>query len=211
MPKARSKYAANAWRYRANLRRAFARATDADKREGVAWYPTAQAGCDTWANGFSLDSRTIACVIAAISPQCDWTSNLRIAFEVLAGQALVTGGALRVNVEKARAILEDKAVTLDRYFKNGPKVTAFAANLSGDARAVTVDQHAVQAAMNNPTWSHGVKPNVYAIVADCYRTVADELGLRPCDFQAIIWCAWKRRYPAARKRAIKRKANANEV
>jgi hypothetical protein len=203
----KSPHAKNVARYKRNLRKVYARATDADKKEGLAWYPTAQGGCETWARGFGLDARTVACVIAAISPQCDWTSNLRIAFELISGQTTVTGGALRANVYKARAILANRATEVTNYFKVAPKVTAFSQNLSGVRRAVTVDAHAAQAATNNLN-VNTVRPAAYIVFAECYRAVADELGIDPRDFQAIVWCAWKRRYSPERKRAIKRQAKA---
>lgn len=199
-----SPHARHVRQYRSNLRRHYARATPADIAEGLAWYPTAVAGSAKWAEWFGVNERTVACVIAAISPQCDWTSNLRIAFEVLSGQTLVTGGALRSNVAKARRILADKATSLDSYFKSGPKVTAFARNLSGDSDAVTIDTHAIQAALNDPTVYKGLHASAYEVIAGCYRDVARELGVKPCDFQAIIWCAWKRRYPRHKKNSIRR-------
>lgn len=195
--------------YRRNLRRLYARATDADRREGLAWYPTAVAACQTWSQGLSVPAETIACVIAAISPQCDWSSNLRIAFELLSGQTLVTGGALRANVDKARRILRDRHTSVYPVFKVAPKVASFAENLKGYAGAVTVDTHAVQAAMNAPTVFRSIHPGAYAIFAGLYADVATELGLRPCDFQAIIWCVWKRKYPRERKRALQRQERQN--
>lgn len=185
-----------------NLRALYRRATPADLREGLAWYPTAVAGCVTWSRGFGVDARTIACTIAAISPQCDWTTNLRIAFELLSGQTLVSGGALRMNVFKARQLLIDRAVSLNPYFKDGPKVRAFAANLCGDSTRVTVDAHAVQAALNDPLWRKSLHANQYAILADVYSAVARSFNLRPCDFQAIVWCTWKRRHSTANKKKL---------
>lgn len=210
---ARSIYSRNAWRYKRNLRALYARATDADKREGLAWYPTAHAGCLAWSTAFGVAPETIACIIAAISPQCDWTTNLRIAFELLSGQVVVSGGALRANVMKARAILDARATSIDGYFKDAPKVRAFSKNLGGWDAWVTVDSHAVQAAVNDPLWRKSLHPNAYRIFANIYADVARERGLRPCDFQAVIWCAWKRRHTTldkqrmlARERARKDKS-----
>lgn len=191
---------AHAARYRRNLRKLYAQATMADVREGMAWYPAAFAGCQAWANTFNVDARTIACVIATISPQCDWTSNLRIAFEMLSGQSIVTGGALRANVAKARRVLQDGATSLDGYFKQGPKVKAFSHNLQGNPWPIVVDSHAVQALKNEPLFTKSFHPAAYAVFADCYRDVALSVNVRPCDFQAIIWCAWKRRHSTASKR-----------
>lgn len=193
---------------RRNLLRLYRRATPADLHEGRAWYSTAVRGCLAWSQQFEVDERVIACVIAAISPQCDWTTNLRIAFELLSGQTIVSGGALRANVDKAKRVLADRSTTLETYFVGGPKVRAFAANLQGNADAVTIDGHAVQAACNDVTVTNGLHPPQYATVADVYRQCAAVVGERPCDFQAIIWCAWKRRYSPERKRAIIRKGKA---
>jgi len=200
----RSVYRRNAWRYARNLRKLFASASDADKREGMAWYPNAESGARVWAERADIDARTVASVIAAISPQCDWTSNLRIAFEVIAGQALVTGGALRANVDKARAIMRDRATSPDGYFKSAPKVSAFAQNLMGNGARVTVDSHAVQACLNNPLWRKSLHAQAYNVFADVYADVAREVNLRPCDFQAVIWCAWKRRHTTADKQRMLR-------
>lgn len=212
---ARSVYLRNAWRYRRNLRKLYASTTDADKREGLAWYPTAQAGCEVWAQAFGVSSYTVACVIAAISPQCDWTTNLRIAFELLSGQVVVSGGALRANVYKARRILQTGAESVYPTFKNAPKVEAFSYNLAGQHsvlawQTVTVDTHAIQAAVNNPLWRRTVHPYAYRIFADVYASVARELNLRPCDFQAIIWCAWKRRHTTSDKQRMLAKVRAKK-
>lgn len=192
----------HARRYRRNLRKLYARASAEDIREGLAWYPAGVAGCHAWANTFGVDARTVACVIAAVSPQCDWTSNLRIAFELLSGQTVVTGGALRANVLKARAVLTDRATSLSGYFKGGPKVNAFAMNLQGNPWPITIDTHAVQALMNDPLFNRSFHPPAYAVFADCFRDVALEFDIRPCDFQAILWCAWKRRHSTSAKKSM---------
>lgn len=201
---AKSQYDALRPRMRHNLRVLYRKASPADIREGLAWYPTAVAGCLTWSRGFGVDARTIACIIAAISPQCDWTLNLRIAFELLSGQTLVSGGALRANVFKARQILVDRAIQLTPYFVDGPKVRAFAANLSGDSAAVTIDAHAVQAALNEPLWRKSLHATQYRAIADTFTDIALEVHHRPCDFQAIIWCAWKRRHTTKDKQRMLR-------
>jgi hypothetical protein len=199
---ARSVYSRNAWRYARNLRKLFAAATDADKAQGLNWYPNAEAGARAWAERMQLDARTVAAVIAAISPQCDWTSNLKIALEVIAGQPRVTGGALRANVDKARRIHADRALDIVGYFKDAPKVSAFCQNLQGNGARVTIDTHAVQAAVNDPLWRKSLHSQAYRIFADVYASVAKEFGLRPCDFQAVIWCAWKAKFTTSDKKRM---------
>lgn len=204
----RSIYSRNAWRYARNLRKLYTLATPTDLREGLAWYPAAANGAVIWGAQFNVSAATVASVIAAISPQCDWTSNLRCAFEVLAGQSLVTGGALPVNVAKARAILAARALSPNTHFKSAPKVSAFAANLSGNGERVTIDTHAVQAALNDPLWRKSLHAPQYRIFADVYALVAREVELRPCDFQAVIWCAWKRCHTTSDKKRYLARARA---
>lgn len=206
----RSVYRRNAWRYARNLRKLYAQATPADIMQGSTWYPVAMDGCHAWGERFNVEPETVACVIAAISPQCDWTSNLRIALEVLSGQALVTGGALRANVAKARAIYRDRATSLVGYFKDGPKVTAFSRNLLCDGAHVTIDAHAVQAAMNNPLWSKSLRTPQYRVFADVYSDVARELGIPVYQFQAIIWCTWKHKHTTSDKKRMLARRRAEE-
>ncbi len=155
--------------------------------------------------------KTVACVIAAISPQCEWTRNLVIADDLLAGREPSIGGALRSNLAKAKALRDETDTpngTLDylsasarmaRVFKSGPKVTNFAQNIAGDTQAVTVDTHAIQAAMSDPLVTICLKAASYQLFAQAYQAAARQVGIAPCDFQAIIWHSWKRQYPTAWK------------
>lgn len=199
----KSPYAARRAELTANLIAVFAQATPDDISRGVAWYPAAEAGCRAWADVFALPAETVACVIAACSPQCAWDANLRVALAVLQGES-VPHGALPANVRKARKALRKRLTVLDDIMPQGPKVQNFARNLAGDADAVTVDTHAFQAALNDVTTQAIPRPGNYGIIADCYRAAARQVGLRPCDFQAVIWVVWKRLYPWTAKQQLRR-------
>jgi hypothetical protein len=82
-------------------------------------------------------------------------------------------------------------------------VNAFARNLQGDGSAVTVDTHATQAALNDVTVTIGLTAARYAVFADAYRAAAMHAGLRPCDFQAVVWHIWKRKYPRGLKNKLR--------
>src|SRR5206468_38808 len=91
-----------------------------------------------------------------------------------------------------------------RYaFPFGPKVNSFARNLSGDDTVVTVDTHAMQAALNDVKSTYTLKWGPYNIFARCYVDAAKRIGRAPAEFQAILWFTWKRLHPPASKRAAR--------
>ena len=63
----------------ANLKRLYRRSTAEDRYAGVQWYPSARRIVREWATHYHYHDSTVACVIAAISPQCPWERNLVIA------------------------------------------------------------------------------------------------------------------------------------
>ncbi|MGH8596893.1 MAG: DUF7178 family protein [Gammaproteobacteria bacterium] len=192
-----------------NLLTVYSQAINADITAGLTWYPSAVSGVHAWASVFALPPATVACVIAAISPQCNWADNLRIALALLQGRLVGNGGgALMTNIGKAERVLTDRATDLAPYFKSGPKVTSFARNLQGIGTAVTVDTHAAQAALGDVRSTVSLKQTPYDIFADCYRDAALQTNLRPCDFQAIVWHIWKRQYPRTRKIGMRRQWDA---
>lgn len=199
--------------------RAFYRATEPlDRSLGVEWYATARRIVMEWATHYGYHDATVACVIAAISPQCDWERNLIIADDVLANRPVSISGALHVNIEKAKRLRDEWSTTgtmgcnelgdvesrMVRVFPHGPKVCSFAANLAGIDDYVTIDGHAMQAALNDPTADYRLRWQPYTVFARCYAEVAREVGHKPCDFQAIIWHHWKRQYPRMVKHAIRK-------
>jgi hypothetical protein len=188
----------------ANLLAHYYDATPVERAAGLAWYPAATRLMRRLAKRHQVPLATVAAVTAAISPQCDWATNCRIAAELLAGVPSIAGGAIQKNVDTARRILRHQATDVAHYFKDAPKVEAFASNLAGDGDRVTIDVHAAQAALNDPAVVLTLRRSPYQVFADCYGCVAYEIGVRPADFQAIVWLVWKRRYPAADKRRIRR-------
>lgn len=194
-------------RFRRNLLKVYRTATPSALANGRAWYPEAQAIVRELADTYGYTHATVACVVAALSPQCSWERNLLIADDVLAGRAVSVGGALHSNIRKARALLDARGEldTLARLYPQGYKVNAFAANLLGLDDVVTVDSHGTQAAFNNPTLNLGLKRAAYSVVARTFSRAARSVGESPSTFQAIVWCAWKERYPRAEKNRIYRR------
>lgn len=187
-----------------NLRSLYCRATESDVILGSDWYPKAYSIVLEWSNTYGYSISTVACVIAAISPQCDWERNLIIADDVLADRPISIGGVIHSNLDKAYRIRDDRAGQMLPYFPQGPKVASFARNLAGDYSIATIDTHAMQAGLNDVQANYHLRWTPYKVFTECYREVAVRLKLESAIFQAIIWHAWKRLYPVGIKRHIRR-------
>jgi hypothetical protein len=177
--------------------------TEYDRTLGAQWYPLAHRIVCEWADTYGFSIATTACVIAAVSPQVPWERNLIIADDILAGRA-PSIGALKSNVRKAEHVRDNRLSNLLATFPGGPKVNHFAVNLAGNYSRVTVDAHALQAALQDVLCIRTLKWSAYAVVADAYETAARKLQLDPATLQAIIWVTWKRLHPTAAKRAVRR-------
>ena len=191
----------------ANIAGVFSQASADERSRGERWYPLAHAIVCEWADSYGRSIANVASIIAAISPQCEWSRNLIIADDVLAGRAPSIGGALQANLRNAERIRDERLPNTLTVFKVGCKVANFAVNLAGDyVNAVTVDTHAAQIAAGSPaanlrvgTWAQ------YEPVASAYKLAAGRLGIEPATLQAITWVTWKRLYTPERKRVIRRR------
>src|SRR6266404_4335581 len=187
-----------------NLLKLYRDAAYEDMVQGNEWYPRAHAIMLEWADTYGFSIATVACVTAAISPQCSWERNLIIAEDLLAGRLPSIGGALNVNVRKAQRIIANRAGQITPYFPYGPKVASFAVNLAGDYSHATIDTHAMQAGLNDVQATYTLKWGPYAVFAQCYVNAAKIVGIDPATFQAIIWHVWKRKYPRTVKLQLRR-------
>lgn len=197
-------YAGKLAEFSDNLSRLYSQATTEDIAHGLAWYPRAHRIVVEWSDTYGYSIATVACVIAAISPQTMWDRNLIIANDVLAGRPPSIGGAIRSNIVKAQRIRADRAGQIIPYFPFGPKVASFAANLAGDYSMVTVDTHGTQAAVNDVNATIHLTWTRYATFADAYQRAARSVKVVPADFQAVIWCVWKRIHPTSEKKQRRR-------
>lgn len=214
----RCQFARRVPQMRDNLIELHDKATSADIIAGETWYPNARRIVSEWSDTYNVSETIVACVIAALSPQVPWERNLIMADDVLAQRPLSIRG-LRKNEEKARRILATTHV-LSRYdglrtletpadymlffFPGGPKVNSFAENLAGRDDIVTVDTHAMQAALNDVEARYALKWTPYECFQRAYSAAAFQVKRPPAEFQAIIWHTWKRMYPPQNKRNIRR-------
>lgn len=174
-------------------------ATAEDLANGLAWYDRAADVAAALAAG--TDGRVTpaqaAGVIAALSPRCGWSANVRAAATMIdayvAGQDQPVVAGLGANRAKAwRVLTTPDPLTVLR----GPKVRAFYANITGDCNAVTVDVWAAAAATGSKS-DDAPRGRHYEHLADAYRRAASLAGVTPRDMQAAVWTHYRRTHARA--------------
>ena len=187
-----------------NILAVFQLASLTERREGLAWYATAQAICSDLAVKHDVSDEVAAGVVAALSPRNRWERNVQDA------DALITayrfGGREQAektkvctfgkNREKAIRILEeafaDGGVLM---ILSGPKLKEFYSCIRGIEGEVCIDGHAYCIWAGERTGlkdvpSIGVKLR-RQIKAD-YAAAAAEVNLTPAQLQAVTWVTWRR-------------------
>lgn len=162
---------------------AYGEATAADQAAGLEWYRRAY---DAAATILPDDPTRAAGVIAALSPRCQWRTNVVWAAAVI--EAAERGDATPPNVHtramRAQAWrIANGEAALDVL--GGPKVRAFFANITGDLDSVTVDVWAARAATGRTL--PAVQGRTYALIARAYREAAALLEIPARDVQAAVW------------------------
>ncbi len=171
-------------------------ATDSEYINGQTWYARAhRVACELDPSNHDRASG----VLAALSPQTSWHTNIGLATEAYANGA-DTIGHFQNAIDKASDILMG-AHPVD--ILGGRKVRSFYCNIAHPNRPgrVTVDRHAVAIALGtdpslarfDPIDPHLLdRVGVYQLVASAYRGAARELGIYPHECQAIAWVTWRR-------------------
>lgn len=166
--------------------RAYDSATDAQRETGRDWYSNAQKWVQATSSEFSMDTETVAAILAVLSPRCDWSDNLIDARTMIETAHDETAGeyppvtALGANRDKAAYILNGAD---PNEIVRGPKVSTFWRNLLGDPDAVTIDSWAMRAVgmPDVPT------PRTHREVESAYRRAAKLRNETPSAMQAIVW------------------------
>ena len=187
-----------------------------DVSHGIAWYAEAYEQCRVMADRYDLPIYIVAGVVAALSPNNRWSTNVTNAYDLINAWhnddtpdnvSVCTYNAMKL---KAWSILREMP---DRYEENdtlivdevktilnGKKIVCFYENIMGDDTC-TIDGHARNIAYNervnltdNKT-SIGVKE--YANLQDAYRIAASRCRvngrrLKAYELQAITWVTWRK-------------------
>lgn len=177
---------------RANIRKAWRKATAADLEQGLQWYDDALQRTQKIAPQHSVE--TAAGVVAALSPMTGWSTNLKNAAKLTAlhaaGEPMPTSGyGFKRNTAKAWRILAGEHPL---QVLSGPKVTAFYHNILGCNEHVTVDRWAIRIAYGDPNGVTSVAKREYDRIATAFRVVAAELGIPARHLQAATWVYFRR-------------------
>lgn len=137
----------------------------------------------------------VAGIIAALSPQKSWPENIRLAEDfILKGSRK---GHTGVMIGKAKAIwaLPNHELTPETIVEilNGPKISSFFLNIYQpyQSQAVTIDRHAVDAAMGKVLENKTMTVNQYRFFELAYQTAAVKIGIKGSELQAIVWEEWR--------------------
>ena len=170
-----------------NILAAWHNATPLQVLEGRAWYANAHALALQLGDG---NVRKGAGVLAALSANCQWARNVRLAREAFAtGQAR---GHFGDALHKAQTILDgtDPADVLPMSAKTGQFFLCISE--PHNATAVCIDRHAHDIAIGRVfgAQDRGLSTSSrYDILAAAYREAARRLGELPSVVQAITWVA----------------------
>jgi hypothetical protein len=158
------------------------------KDNGLAWYIQANEVCTKLAYKFNVPVTKVVGVMAALSPNNKWERNVFDTEQYLRFGDIAKVCTYKANKDKARRIMElpDLHVPMAvESILNGPKISAFFVNIlkpSSNGR-VTMDRWAFRAVGLDD--SPKIKDRRAAIKA--YEEVADELGVKRHELQAIVW------------------------
>lgn len=184
-----------------NVLRTWQRATHAERLAGASWYSDARdhAACIGDLAGAGL--RAGAAAIAVLSPQVEWSVNVReayaVACDVADGRLSEDGtfAAFPANVGKAWSVLSDPSCIDDMV--SGPKVTSFYRAIAGIPGGPVIDRHATRVATAHRF--DAVTEATYYRVQAAYVDAAARLGQDEHALQATVWLVCKRDLAATRK------------
>ena len=173
-------------RYVFNILRTYARATDADVADGIAWYPLAH----DIASDMHTDTLQAAGVIAILSARTPWERNVYLARSLFATGALPSGHPFAEHA--VRMFHGENAL----HVLKGDKTRAFAQTIANNGvhDVTVIDGHAYDIA-DGIVWGKN-RPNigkrVYRAMDEAYHIAAQVSGYSNSEIQAITWVAHRR-------------------
>lgn len=170
-------------------------ATPVQVLQGMRWYNDAHTLASELAARYGVSIIQAAQVISVLSPQKKWEANKRetvaIFNEHFTGETPALGYfATRATVQECHAIMSGEfLIPIKRI-----KTYSFADNIAYPAtsREITIDRHALRVAYDDITPKiDKVGINAYRYARQAYQQVADSLGIKGYQLQAIVWVTYK--------------------
>ena len=170
-------------------------ATAREYAQGLDWYNEARLLCVELASKYNVTLQQVAEVISILSPQKKWETNKA---EVIALFNQVFNKqkpsfkyfATKQQLKECIAIIKGEFALPS----NRTKTYSFADNIADkDSKEVTIDRHALRVAYDDKSAKiDKVSPKQYREAREAYRIVADKVGLKAYQVQAITWVVYKR-------------------
>lgn len=174
-----------------NILKTYAAASEAERAEGLSWYPRARRYAEDLAGRYGKAARVVSGVIAALSPMTSWEQNIKDAENLLriGRRAVVT--TYKANKQKAERIIlgAEPAHNLGKF-----KTLSFFECIEGNAAQVCIDRHAAAVAYGRPLTERErgqVTGRTYERLQNAYRRAAAALNLKAYEIQAIVWVSWR--------------------
>lgn len=176
-----------------NILKTYSEASEADKADGLSWYPRAQRYAEDLGARHGVAARLVSGIIAALSPMTSWEQNTKDAEEFLRLGRRATVTTYGQNKNKAARIKKgnDPALNLGK-----DKTLSFFNCIEGDAADVCIDRHAAAVAYGRillVAERDKVRGRLYQRLQNAYRKAAAVLNLKPSELQAITWFAWRKK------------------
>lgn len=173
-----------------NLDYFFNNATDEEIAQGKRWYKNANEICEDISNIYRVPTTIAAGVISALSPRNKWDKNIKDAYSVFAAinEGLqpeeIKVSTFHTNKFKAFEIAKgNKSITWDSQ-----KTFSFVRNVGElDENFVTVDVWHLRACFKKLIPSQAIGRIAYDQIVKLTSKKALKLGLKPYEYQAIVW------------------------
>tara|TARA_B110000858_G_scaffold51518_1_gene59668 strand:- start:523 stop:1128 length:606 start_codon:yes stop_codon:yes gene_type:complete len=179
------------------------RATEAEVREGKAWYAEAMEFTKYLSVTFNLSQVVSAGVVSALSPNNKWERNKIDAFNLI--QAFKNGESMDsvkvctygANKRRAWAIMSGDL----KMLRKARKTHAFALNVGMmDESVVTIDKWMLRAFVSTSQTPKDLPTNITPVQYDRlsahFCKVAKRMGHKPYELQAIMWVTIRNRWAA---------------
>ena len=188
------------------------RAKPQDVAQGIAWYAEAYEECRLIAWQHNLPVYAVVGVVAALSPNNRWTTNITNARDLI--DAFVNDRDMDSVSVCTYSAMKRKAwdilVTAVRPGEmkahlNGRKIVCFYENIMGEDTC-TIDGHARNIAYNERVNLTDNKTNIgvkeYANLQEAYRQAAKRCTVngrrfKAYELQAVTWVTWRKQHGIA--------------
>ena len=176
----------------------YASASSGNIRKGMMWYKEAQDFCKYLNEKYGIDLYICAAVVSCLSPNNKWLRNKIDAEAVIV--AFINGISpenIKVCTYNNNKLKAFRVLNGELIAESSPKTHAFAMNVGRlSADHITIDKWHIRACMCGIGESpvdcvESITVKQYRRVEQLTSMVAEELGLKGYELQAIIWVTIK--------------------